>query len=206
MPKRLADQKFVFDNFSALPTFASFLPGVCGIQGIPLWAFYVNRGQCIASFGIENKDHAIMEFSPAVVAYEDTARKGFRTFVKAGGQCFEPFSQPGAGVTCKMRVNTNSITIEEFRNDSQLRFCITYFLMPEENLGALVRIVTVENLAAYPREIEVLDGMARIIPYGISNSEFKEMANLFKSFAAVNGLEKGIPFFAQDQAWRIPLK
>lgn len=36
MPKRLADQKFVFDNFSALPPFASFLPGVSGIQGIPL--------------------------------------------------------------------------------------------------------------------------------------------------------------------------
>ena len=196
MPKRLVNQKFVFENFSALPPFASFLPGVCGIQGVPLWAFYVNRGQCIASFGVEDKDHAIMEFSPAVVAYEDTARKGFRTFVKAGGQCFEPFFQPGAVVTGKMRVNTNSITIEEFRNDSQLRFCVTYFLMPEENLGALVRIVTGKNLAAYPREIEVLDGMARIIPYGISNSEFKEMANLFKSFAAVNGLEKGIPFFA----------
>jgi len=196
MPKRLADQKFVFENFGELPPFASFLPGVYGIHGVPLWAFYVNRGQCIASFGIENKNHAIMEFSPAVVAYEDTARKGFRTFVKAGGQCFEPFSQPGAGVSGKMHVNPNSITIEEFRNDSQLRFCITYFLMPEENFGALVRVVTVENLAAYSREIEVLDGMARIIPYGIANSEFKEMANLFKSFAAVNGLEKGIPFFA----------
>ena len=196
MPKRLVDQNFVFDNFSELPPFASFLPGVCGIQGVPLWTFYVNRGQCIASFGIENKNHAIMEFSPAVVAYEDTSRKGFRTFVKAGGQCFEPFSQPEPGVSGKLRVNANSITIEEFRNDSQLRFCVTYFLMPEENFGALVRIVTVENLAAYSRDIEILDGMARIIPYGITNSEFKEMANLFKSFAAVNGLENGIPFFA----------
>lgn len=35
-----------------------------------MWVFYVNRGQGIASFGIENKDNAILEFLPA---NEDTA-------------------------------------------------------------------------------------------------------------------------------------
>ena len=54
---------FVITNYQQKKTFASFLPGIAGLHGIPLWVFYVNRGQGVASFGVADKDHAIMEFS-----------------------------------------------------------------------------------------------------------------------------------------------
>ena len=57
--------RFVLANYQQQRPFSSFLPGIAGPLGIPLWVFYVNRGQAIASFGIESKDSPIMEFQPA---------------------------------------------------------------------------------------------------------------------------------------------
>ena len=74
--------RFVIRDYAAKRPFASFLPGIAGPLGIPLWVFYVNRGQAIASFGVENKDNPIMEFEPANKAYQTTPYTGFRTFLK----------------------------------------------------------------------------------------------------------------------------
>lgn len=49
---------------------------------VSVTAFYVNRGQAIASFGTQNKDGGIMKFSTANVAYQQTPNTGFRTFLK----------------------------------------------------------------------------------------------------------------------------
>ena len=88
--------RFIIHDFSTARPFSSFLPGIAGPLGIPMWVFYVNRGQAIASFGIENKDNPIMEFQPANKAYQTTPYTGFRTFLKLnrGGETllYEPFS------------------------------------------------------------------------------------------------------------------
>ncbi len=76
------DQVFVIDQYNDAAPFASFLPGIAGVTGIPAWVFYVNRGQAIASFGVRNKDGAMLEFFPADKAYQLTASRGFRTFLK----------------------------------------------------------------------------------------------------------------------------
>ena len=76
---------FVLRDYNQKPPFSSLLPGVAGPQGVPLWCFYVSRGQCVASFGADERDGAMMEYVPAAAAYEDTARKGFRTFISCGG-------------------------------------------------------------------------------------------------------------------------
>jgi hypothetical protein len=46
------------------------------------WAFYVNKGQGITAFGVQNKDGAISKFNTAEKAYQQTPFTGFRTFVK----------------------------------------------------------------------------------------------------------------------------
>ncbi len=91
-----SQNRFVIEDFDAFPPFASFLPGIAGPLGIPLWAFYVNRGQAIASFGVASKDNPIMEFQPANKAYQMTPYTGFRTFIKlrnrSGEGDYEPFA------------------------------------------------------------------------------------------------------------------
>ena len=41
--------RFVMENYAVNSTFASFLPGISGEMGIPIWCFYVNRGQAVCS-------------------------------------------------------------------------------------------------------------------------------------------------------------
>ena len=57
--------RFVIADYAAARPFSSFLPGIAGPLGVPLWTFYVNRGQALASFGVETKDNPILEFEPA---------------------------------------------------------------------------------------------------------------------------------------------
>ena len=55
----------IIKDYDSQPAFADFLPGIAGENGIPAWCFFVNRGQGVASFGTQDKDHPIMEFRPA---------------------------------------------------------------------------------------------------------------------------------------------
>ncbi len=74
--------RFVIEQFAQARPFSNFLPGIAGPLGIPMWLFYVNRGQAIAGFGVVDKDNPIMEFQPANKAYQTTPYTGFRTFIK----------------------------------------------------------------------------------------------------------------------------
>ncbi len=77
-------QRFIIERYDTARPFSSFLPGIAGPLGVPLWVFTVNRGQAIASFGVESKDQPIVEFQPANKAYQLTPYLGFRTFLKIG--------------------------------------------------------------------------------------------------------------------------
>src|SRR3989344_626283 len=94
------DGRFVIKQYNDKKPFSNFLPGIAGLFGTPMWVFYVNRGQGIASFGIRNKDGAILEFFPANKAYQPVTRLGFRTFIKLKTRgkkvCYEPF-KPAPG-------------------------------------------------------------------------------------------------------------
>jgi len=77
-----AKGRFILEDFDAQPAFADFLPALAGYYGKPLYAFYVNRGQGIASFGFRSKDYPIQEFHSANLAYQQTPFTGFRTFLQ----------------------------------------------------------------------------------------------------------------------------
>ncbi|MCC8044419.1 MAG: hypothetical protein LIP12_02830 [Clostridiales bacterium] len=139
---------FVMENYGKKPTFASFLPGISGVRGIPLWCYYVNRGQCVVSFGAENKDKAIMEFYPAQDAYQNAKRMGFRTFLRVNGKYMEPFAneeQPH-----QMRIFKNSLEIS--CEEAGMRTEVSYFTLPNEELGALVRTVKVTYVGEKAQE------------------------------------------------------
>lgn len=190
---------YTIENYNRKPPFSSFLPGICGMIGIPLWAFYVNRGQGIVSFGINDKNNAIMEFSPAVISYEDASRKGFRTFIRIGNDNFEAFggtNPDDCNFKRMMHIKPNSLIIEEHHKAGGFSIKVEYFLLPEAPIGALVRHVTLKNLFHAEISLEMLDGMARIQSFGIANDEFKEMANLLRSFSEVRYSESGAALFA----------
>ena len=186
---------FVIENYSKQKLFSSFLPGVAGKHGIPLWVFYVNRGQCIASFGIENKANSILEFKPAGQSYTDTPLKGFRTFIKIDGKYYEPFSDLN-NFERKMKISKNNLEIEELNEKLGLKVKVIYFVLPNENFAALVRRLEIENTDEKEKHIEIVDGLPEVIPYGVSNGLFKEMGYTARAWMHVYNYEKKIPFYS----------
>src|SRR5512135_440247 len=171
------NDQFVIEDFQKMPPFASFLPGIAGLMGVPLWVFYVNRGQAIASFGVENKDKPILEYQPANRAYQLTSYLGFRTFIRRrNGNNWtqnEPFNSKSS--TQKLFIKANEIRLVESDSINGLRTEVIYFLLPGENFAALVRMVKISNESNRLAELEILDGLPAVIPYGLNNQILKEI-------------------------------
>lgn len=202
--RKLYDEhgRYVLEDFDAKPTFSDFLPGVAGIYGKPLWSFYVNRGQGIASFGTESKDFPIMEFNAANKAYQNTQLLGFRTFLQGsrGAHSFssEPFSSSktrfeslpdSLSILPKryMYVGANEMQIREVDLTNKIETNVTYFTLPEEDFGSFVRRTTIKNLDNNePLKLSMLDGLARIEPAGGKiNDLLKDMGRTLEGWMGV---------------------
>ena len=184
---------FLMKDYGKASTFASFLPGISGIHGTPIWCYYVNRGQAVVSFGVDNKDHAIMEFYPAHQAYQNVKTTGFRTFIKANGVVTESFGNED--VPHSMDIAMNGLKIEEENAETGFTTTVEYFTLPGEKLGGLVRQLTITNTNIADVEVEILDGMPAVIPYGVGLDSMKNMGQTAKAWMQVEDVESKVPFY-----------
>ncbi len=195
--------RFVIENYNKSKPFSSFFPGIAGLWGIPMWVFYVNRGQCIASFGIESKDKAIMEFQPANKAYRLVSLQGFRTFIKVnkseGSSYWEPFQNTLIGTDFKKKqtlsISAHDIILEEINYELGLSIKVNYFTLPQQPYSALVRRVIFENLTAEHCCIEVIDGLPLIVPYGVTDVLNKNISRTIEAWVDVCGVDKNTPYY-----------
>jgi hypothetical protein len=209
--KNLADNNDVLRNFDALgryvlpdydhqKPFSSFLPGIAGLQGIPMWAFYVNRGQAVCSFGVENKDHPILEFQAANKAYQTTALMGFRTFfnrLDEGGkwqrEAFSPWDAEDTQRT--MSIGMNEVEVQEIDTALGYQVNVLYFMLPGMPFSGLVRRVSIKNITVAPMTLEVLDGLPGIVPYGVDNGALKHISRTIEAWMQADNLENQLPFY-----------
>lgn len=191
-------ESFVITNYNQTKPFASFLPGIAGKNGIPLWAFYVNRGQCISSFGINDKNNAILEFFPANNAYKMTPINGFRTFIKRKNpkskKVQEIFSLNGDNSLQRLLIRPEGFSIEEVI-PNQLQFTVNYFIFPNSPFAGLVRKLSIKNLSNQSIKFDLLDGLAQVIPYGVNMETAKNMSYTAQAWMTVENLEHDIAFF-----------
>jgi hypothetical protein len=192
--------RFILPDFQQARPFSSFLPGIAGTAGIPMWVFYTNRGQAIASFGIESKDRPILEFQPANKAYQQTGTLGFRTFLnlRRGKRAmqYEPFANhAGSDISREMFIGMNEVEIREVNQEIGIETRVLYFLLTDQPFAALVRQVMVRNLADTPLTVELLDGLPALSPYGVNNGMLKDMARTLEAWMEVRHLATRIPFF-----------
>ena len=107
-------QRFVVENYNWAKPFSNFFPGIAGKWGIPMWIFYVSRGQGICSMGVRDKDHSIMEFLSFNRALQLVEEQGFRTFIKLRGRIYEPFRRSeGQKVEQRMVISSEELEITE---------------------------------------------------------------------------------------------
>jgi len=194
------DGRFSIENYSQSPVFSSFLPGIADVWGIPMWVFYVNRGQGIASFGTDTKDQPILEYQSASRAYQLTPTVGYRTFLKLdGGKVVEPFARPTADQTDTIRqrmdISSHGLGLCEENRKTGIRTEVSYFTVPNEPIGAFGRKVTFTNTGHRERTLEVLDGLPLIINAGLNNFLMKNMSYLSEAWSFVENVEARAPMF-----------
>ena len=195
--------RFVIENYTQAKLFTNFFPGIAGMWGIPMWVFYVNRGQAISSFGIESKDKSIMEFQPANKAYRLTSLYGFRTFLKVRNSrqsiFYEPFqnnlSNHSFKISQRMVIDSHDLTIAEINSSLGISVSVNYFTLPQEPYVALVRRVTIKNLSKKNLSLEALDGMPVLVPCGLSEWALKNMSRTAEAWCQVTNLEAKAPYF-----------
>ncbi|MFH1710125.1 MAG: hypothetical protein ABH860_03545 [bacterium] len=187
------NNEFVIEDYNSSPTFSSFFPGIAGTYGIPMWVFYANRGQCITSFGMQDKDGSIMEFQPANKAYRNVSFNGFRTFIKIDGKFYEPFSK-SSQLKNEIRITPYDLTLIEENRTLKVRVEVNYFTIPNESFPALARTIKVTNTSAKKRKIEIMDGMPMLIPCGFANSLLKNMSQTIEAWSIVENIENKAPF------------
>lgn len=192
--------QFQIDGYDKKPAFASFLPGIGGPEGVPLWCLYVNRAQVISSFGVGNKDHAIVEFLPANWAYQLVGVQGFRTFCMIDGQYYEPFQNDVASQVFTssrtMWVEMDRVKIREENQTLGLRFEVSYFSPVNQPIGSLVRLVTLTNISSSAKKMHVLDGLPLVIPAGFTEFGIKQMRRIHEAYASVRIAAPHVPFYA----------
>lgn len=184
-------RRYIIDDYGRKPVFANFLPGLSGKKGIPIWAFYCNRGQGITSFGTANKDNSIMEFYPAHTAYQLVTTHGFRTFIRVDGKVREAFQTDEART--RMYIGANTFSIEDEKDG--ILTDVSYMTLPSETTGALVRIVRVTNNRTESAGISVLDGMPALNPYGVSLADLKDIGQTVTAWMQVEDVETKLPYY-----------
>ncbi|MFA5879757.1 MAG: cellobiose phosphorylase [Candidatus Margulisiibacteriota bacterium] len=195
------DGTFIIENYNFAKSFSSFLPGIAGLTGKPLWCFYVNRGQGICSFGVENRDNPIMEFFPANQAYQFATQIGFRTFYKIANKennfCTEAFKNIRSHrIKQEMQITSYDVSFEERNFETGLLTKVTFFTLPNTKFPGLVRKVSVTNIGTEPKKFEILDGLPKIMPFGMIEFFCKNMSRTSEAWMGVTNLEENfIPFY-----------
>jgi hypothetical protein len=175
----------------------------------------VNKGQGITAFGIQNKDGAIAKFNTAEKAYQQTAFTGFRTFVKGSreGGTHEfmhmPFFPNGLTASRKkpvrsMMIGMSEMEIEEVSTEFGLKTNVVYFTVPDEEFASLVRRTTFTNLdSILPLSLDVLDGLGKLQPSGISNMNLDAIGRTMEAWMNVYNVKSDgaitEPFFHISQ-------
>lgn len=179
------------------PAFSSFLPGLGGPDGIPLWCFYVNRAQAVVSFGVESKDGAIAEFLPATWAYQLVGAQGFRTFCRINGAFHEPFSPltPCVTATRTMWIEPYGLRLREECPVHGITCEVAYFALVNRPVGGLIRRVSLTNNADAPRTFALLDGLPLVIPAGLTDHHLKHLRHLSEAFVTVRRTPLGVPYY-----------
>ncbi|RZB33233.1 MAG: hypothetical protein AEth_00026 [Candidatus Argoarchaeum ethanivorans] len=195
-----SEKRFVIENYNWAKPFSSFFPGIGGKWGVPLWAYYVNRGQCVSSIGVRDKDDAIMEFFSFNKACQMVGNQGFRTFLKVDGDVlYEPFKQSkNEMVSQRMIVSAWDLELEEVNRALGLRVTVNFFPLVNLSVAGLVRMVSIKNLNGESLRAELLDGLPHILSFGMTQRCIKIIARHIEAMKEVEVID-GMPLFKLKQ-------
>lgn len=164
-----------------------------------MWVYYVSRGQGICSMGVRDKDHPILEFHSFNKALQTVDQQGFRTFIKINSEIYEPFQRnENEKIKQKMIVSSEELEINDSNPQLGIETNVLYYPLVSEPVPALVRRLQIKNLKEKSIKLELIDGLPRIIPYGVNQNHLKTIARHIEGMMGVNQLD-GVPLYRLKQ-------
>ncbi|MBQ3835011.1 MAG: hypothetical protein II816_05810, partial [Elusimicrobia bacterium] len=113
--------------------------------------------------------------------------------------CYEPFKNNSADIKNVKQIMTISaydLTIEEVNKEIGIKTVVNYFTLPNQPLAGLLRKVSVENISKKDIQIEIVDGMPKILPYYVNSWAQKYMSTTIQAWTKVDNFDKtGVPFY-----------
>ncbi len=94
-----------------------------------------------------------------------------------------------------MTISLNELELQTTSPAHGLQVNVRYFTLPGETFAGLVRQVTLTNLGPEPLALELLDGLAVVIPYGVTNEAIKNTSRTIEAWMEVFNLAQGVPFY-----------
>ena len=113
--------------------------------------------------------------------------------IKKGGKItnYEAFQvNPCYDVKQTMYITASDMSIEEINETLGIKTTVRYATLPNEPIAAMIRVVTVENISKANIEIEIADGMPKVIPYYMSTYAQKFMSTTIQAWTTVDNFEK----------------
>ena len=150
------------------------------------WMFVASNGGISA--GRKNSEYALFPYYTDDKITESAETTGSKTIIRVtqGGstRTWEPFSQRQAGIyRCERNLYKNrfgnKIIFEEINTDLQLCFRYEW---NSSNLFGFVRKATLHNKGSMPADIQLLDGIQHIMPYGVNSDLQIRASNLVDAY------------------------
>ncbi len=148
-----------------------------------IWIFLSSKGGLTA--GRKNASGNIFpyETDDRLHSAYDT---GSRTYIKCDGKLWQPFESNGINKYCITQniyksYYGDSVIMEEINNDLQISYSYKYESC--EKFG-LIKTSVIKNLKNDNRNINVLDGVMNILPYGVNEQLQANSSNLVDAYKA----------------------
>lgn len=194
------EKRFVVEDYNWAIPFSNFFPGIAGLWGIPLWVYYVNRGQAVCSVGVRDKDHQLLEFLSFNRACQVVPDEGFRTFLRIDGQPNEPFVRTDRiEVEQSLAISAGEVELLERDPRLGLETSVVYYPLVNLPIAGLVRQVSLRNTSNQSMDVECLDGVPRLLPYGMNQHHIKFTTRHIEAMMGV-AYHRGIPLFRLKQS------
>jgi deoxycytidine triphosphate deaminase len=195
-----SENNFIIENYNWARPFSGFFPGIAGKWGIPLWIYYVSHGQAVCSLGSKDKDGAILEFLSFNRACQMVGLQGFRTFLRLNnGPVHEPFRKvQDVRIQQKLILQSHELILEEKNELLNLEIRVTYFPLVQSPIAGLIRHLSITNNGEQGVDIQLVDGVPRLIPYGATFENVKVISSHIEGMMGVDELD-GLPLFRLKQ-------
>jgi hypothetical protein len=177
-----------FIQIAGYDQMAPFLMNV--VSAYDLWMYLSSYGGITA--GRRNADNAILPYQTEDKLHEAHHYSGPATLISVDGPSpagimWEPFQELQGGgdeVSRRLLKNPigNQVVFEE--NHQRLELTFAYRWAAADRLG-LVRTVRVTNGGSQPRTLAILDGVQRILPWGLSHNLFAMASCLARAYTRV---------------------